>query len=137
MGCLATTTTTTTTTTNLPSQCLTYSPINDPTRLATATGNVFSDAAAFTAGYTWHRFIGAGGDDIVTTAPPGYRCGGYYSGWFVGVPPTYGTTVSGTVCYSYSTVCQLSNTILMTNWGTYNVYALTNTPTTYARYCTA
>jgi hypothetical protein len=133
---LATTTTTTTTAANLPSQCSTYTPINDATRLATAAGGLGTDYYLFPVTYSWYSFYGSGGTQIVTSAPNANQCGTEYSGWYTGAMPTYGNTVTGTVCYVYTTICSISNMILVTNCGSYYVYGLISVPTYYARYCT-
>jgi hypothetical protein len=134
---LATTTTTTTTVANLPAQCYSYSSISDATRLVTAAGGMGSDYGAFPGTYTsWYRIDGASGTQITTTIPNYSQCDALYPGWYASSMPAYGNTVIGTVCYVYTTICYYSNTILVTNCGAYYVYALTNTPTYYTRYCT-
>ena len=136
--CLATTTTTTTTSVVLPTQCIAYSFINDPTRLATAVGGSTSDSLIFTSTHAWYRFYGSGGTEIVTTIPSFNRCGGLYTGWYTGTMPNYGATVSGLVCYvtSSTNVCLYTSQILVTNCGGYYVYGLVDPPLSSARYCT-
>jgi hypothetical protein len=129
-------TTTTTTTPSLPSQCSSYTPMTDASRLATASGGYASDLGVFSSTYVWYRFYGAGGTEITTFPPNYFQCGGYFSGWYSGTMPTYGGNSTGTVCYVYTTVCYYSNTILVTNCGSFYIYGLVNPPVTYARYCT-
>jgi hypothetical protein len=133
---LATTTTTTTTAANLPSQCSAYTFINDVTRLATAPGGSANDQTYFSGTYTWYRFYGSGGTQIVTSAPVYSSCGGYYPGWYTGAMPTYGNTVTGTVCYVNANICFTWNMILVTNCGSYYVYGLIDPGVNYGRYCT-
>jgi len=135
---LATTTTTITTAAILPTQCSLYTSINDATRLATAGGGSATDQSLFSSTYTWYRFIGGSGTQIVTSAPNYNQCGTYYSGWYAGTMPTYGNTLSGTVCYVFTNICSYSNMILVTNCGSYYVYGLIYlTTASPARYCTA
>ncbi len=130
------TTTTTTITVSLPQQCSYYTFINDPTRLATAPSGLGNDNTFFSGSYVWYRFYGNGGSQIITSAPNVSRCGGSYSGWYAGSMPTYGNTLSGTVCYVNSNICSYSNMILVTNCNSYYVYGLISAPASYARYCT-
>ncbi len=137
LGTTTTTTTNITTVASLPPQCTYYSSINDPTRLATAAGGTASDLSLFSGTYVWYRFYGAGGTQIITSAPNYNQCGTYYSGWYAGTMPTYGNTFNGTVCYVFTSICSYSNMILVTNCGSYYVYGLIDPPVSYARYCTA
>ncbi|CAF3851461.1 unnamed protein product [Rotaria magnacalcarata] len=74
-----TTTTTTTTATQIVAagfECLSYTTINDSTRLTTATGGT-------------------------TAAPAPNHCGTQGTGWYTGSLPASGISTSGTVCYAW------------------------------------
>jgi hypothetical protein len=121
----------------LPSQCSAYTPINDPTRLATAGYGNASDSSYFSPVFVWYCFMGAGGTQIITSAPSVDQCGTNYTGWYASTMPTYGNTLIGTVCYvDITNICNWSNMILVTNCGSYYVYGLIAPPIAYARYCT-
>ena len=123
---------------SLPSECYNYSSISDSTRLATATtGTIACDQIMFSSTITWWRFVGVGGTQIVSSAPSSYRCGTDASGWYTGPMPASATTVNGTVCYVWlSSNCHWSNTILITNCGSFYVYGLVDPPNCNLRYCT-
>lgn len=127
----------TTTTTAWPSQCSSYVTITDSTRLLSSPNGTQCDQAVFSSTSTWYRFTGAGGAQIVTSAPLMNQCGTDASGWFANTMPTAGTTVVGTVCYVWLTSnCLWSNSISVTHCGTFYVYGLIAPPTCKLRYCT-
>ena len=126
----------TTTSVNLPAECYTYTPTNDLTRLSTYTGGLGDDAVSFTIAGVEYRFVGSSGTNLAQSATSLYGCGGYYTGWYSGTMPTYGNTVSGTVCFVMSSNCTYISMISLTNCGSYNVYDLAPAPITYGRYCT-
>ena len=121
-----------------PSQCDTYTTINDPTRNVMQASTVNGDIHYFSSGPLWVRFEGSGGTQIPTTAVPYYRCGTTASGWYSGAMPTVpDTSVNGTVCYTWlDNTCAYSNEIQVTNCGSYYVYYLSAPPTSNLRYCT-
>ncbi len=128
---------TTTASANLPSQCFTYTPVNDGTRNVDAVGNDGCDTM-FMSGSTWIRFIGASGTQIPTSPTGPNQCGTHVTGWYAGYMPTVSETITnGRVCFAWeNNNCQWSNTIAVTNCGSFYVYQLTMPPVCSARYCT-
>lgn len=122
----------------LPSQCYTYSTINDPSRSVTADVGSNQCDASFTPDNTWYRFVGNGGTQIPTTSTPPNQCGTQVTGWYAGSMPAISETVNnGQVCFAWNNnPCRWSNTIGVTNCGSFYVYRLTLPPVCAARYCT-
>jgi hypothetical protein len=130
-------TTTTTSAISLASTCYSYTIINDTTRLVTAAGASACDQSLFSANITLVRFSGAGGTEIVTTAPVINQCGTQATGCYNGTMPVSGMTVNGTVCYNWgSSTCNWSNMITVTDCNSYYVYGLIIPPVCNLRYCT-
>lgn len=104
----------------------------------TSTSTPKCDPNEFAYNPTWVRFSGTAGTMIATTVVPPNRCGAYYSGYYTGsMPALPGETVTGTVCYSWTTGdCYMSNMISVTNCRGYFVYALVRAPNCSGRYCT-
>jgi hypothetical protein len=121
----------------LPSQCFTYTTNNDPTRNVNANGNDGCDTS-FMSGSTWIRFIGASGTQLPTTPTSPNHCGTQVTGWYAGAMPAVSETITnGRVCFSFDgDACKWSNTIGITNCGSFYVYQLTMPPVCSARYCT-
>ncbi|CAF1387864.1 unnamed protein product [Adineta steineri] len=86
----------------------------------------------------WVRFVGVGGTQIPTIPVAPYRCGTNVPGWYSGqMPISVDTTTNGTVCYTWvSGNCSFSNSISVTNCGSYYVYQLGAPPGCDYRYCT-
>ncbi len=122
----------------MPHQCYSYITIDDASRLTSTGGGDASDTYVFTSSTTWIRFNGAGGTQMATTSPGYGYCGTDYSLWYGGTMPTFGATVSGTVCYPYSiySSCYYACTISVTNCDSFYVYGLVAPSICYARYCT-
>jgi hypothetical protein len=124
----------------LPSQCSTYMMITDKTRHSSQPGYIGCDNAIFKSKTepTWVRFSGPAGTRLVTGPAEPFRCGTQGAGWYSGTYPlSAGTTISGTVCYSWpGRTCQWSNSISITNCKDYYVFALPSPPACYLRYCT-
>jgi len=128
---------TTTTSLILPSQCFTYTSIEDGSRNVNAAGNDGCDTM-FMSGSTWVRFIGTSGTELLTSPTGPNRCGTKVTGWYAGNMPTVAQTITnGKVCFPWeNNICQWSNTIGITNCGSFYVYQLTVPPVCSARYCT-
>ncbi|UJR29518.1 hypothetical protein I4U23_010735 [Adineta vaga] len=136
---VATTTVATTavSTTSSFSECSSYTTISDATRLTTAASGSTCDTSTFFSNVTWVRFTGAGGTQLATTAPSANQCGSASTGWYSTSLPSSGTTVNGTVCYVWSgNNCNWSNTIRVTNCGSFYVFGLIAPPACNLRYCT-
>jgi hypothetical protein len=121
----------------LPSQCSSYTTIDDASRNVNADGNDGCDTL-FMSGSTWTRFIGASGTQLPTTPTSPNQCGTQVTGWYSGAMPTVSETITnGRVCFSFDgDACKWSNTIGVTNCGSFYVYQLTMPPVCSARYCT-
>ncbi|CAF0788844.1 unnamed protein product [Adineta steineri] len=120
------------------SQCYNYTLINDSTRSVNVTAGTTCDSSLFSSGAMWVRFVGVGGTQIPTTPVVTGRCDTNVPGWYSGQMPTaVDTTTSGTVCYNWvSNNCYFSNSISVTNCGSYFVYQLCAPSTCDLRYCT-
>lgn len=131
------TTTTTATMTSSTPQCSSYTIINDSTRLATAAGGTSCDSPLFNSTTTWIRFSGSGGTQLVTSAPSISACDAQAPGWYSGSLPISGNTVTGEACYAWSSNdCYWSNTIQVTDCGSFYVWGLVSPPECSLRYCT-
>ncbi|CAF4323525.1 unnamed protein product, partial [Adineta steineri] len=119
-------------------QCYNYTLINDPTRSVNVTTGSTCDQSLFNSSAMWVRFVGVGGTQIPTSPVGISRCGTSATGWYSGQMPTgVNTTINGTVCYNYaSNNCHWSNSISVTNCGSYYVYELSAPPDCDLRYCT-
>ena len=132
--------------TNLPAQCTSYtefSHVNANYLLVNGHDwqNPICDMDDFSQG--WFRFTGAGNEMIPTWAPgPSgpqvHRCRASVMGWqSYANPKVLGQTVSGKMCFRYSTYsCAKYYGGQTTNCGTYYVYYLIPTQCGH-RYCTA
>lgn len=122
---------------NLPSQCYTYTSIDDGSRNINAVGSDGCDTT-FMSGSTWVRFIGASGTELITAPSAPNRCGTQVTGWYAGnMPPAAETITNGRVCFAWeNNICQWSNSIAVTNCGSFYVYQLSMPPICSARYCT-
>ena len=119
-----------------PAQCSTYTPIDDGTRHVNAVGSNGCDTM-FISGPAWVRFIGASGTQIPTTPTNPNQCGTQVTGWYSGSMPSVSQTIDGSVCFSFDgNTCKWSNTISVTNCGSFYVYELKMPPVCSARYCT-
>ncbi|CAM2696656.1 unnamed protein product [Rotaria socialis] len=133
-----TTDTTTTTTTDALSECSSYTTINDVTRLTTAGSGSGCDTAVFNSTTACVRFSGAGGTQLATSAPASNQCTTQAPGWYSGSLPGSGVSNNETVCYAWSlNNCKWSNTIQVTNCGSFYVWGLISPPVCNLRYCTA
>ena len=121
---------------NLPPQCSNYTIDSDSTRLTSFTAITSGCDSGFTTP-RWVRFLGGGGTQIATSAPPANRCGTSGTGWLVSsLPSTVGSNVTGLVCYSLSNnVCNQRNWIPITNCNDFYVFLLSNAPACNYRYC--
>jgi hypothetical protein len=121
----------------LPAQCSQYTTINDRTRNVNANGNNECDTL-FMSGATWIRFIGESGTQLSTLPTNPNQCGTQVTGWYSGPMPTVSQTINnGRVCFSWlNNTCQWSNTIAVTNCGSFYIYQLNMPPVCAARYCT-
>ncbi|CAF4148054.1 unnamed protein product [Adineta steineri] len=119
-------------------QCYNYTLINDPTRNVNVTTGNTCDQSLFSSGAMWVLFVGVGGTQIPTSPVGAYRCGTSATGWYSGQMPTgVDTTINGTVCFTFgSSNCTWSNSISVTNCGSYYVYQLGAPPGCSMRYCT-
>jgi hypothetical protein len=64
------------------------------------------------------------------------QCGTQVTGWYSGYMPAVSETLNGRVCFSFEgDSCKWSNTIAVTNCGSFYVYELTMPPVCSARYC--
>jgi hypothetical protein len=90
------------------------------------------------SGSDWIRFTGASGTQLSTTPTSPNQCGAQVTGWYSGRMPDVSETITdGRVCFSWlDNPCQLSNTIGVTNCGSFYIYKLTMPPACPARYCT-
>ena len=123
---------------NLPSQCHSYSVIQDESRNINAIGSNACDTM-FLSAPTWVRFVSQSSTTELPTSPTNpNQCGTQVTGWYAGILPTIAQTINnGQVCFSWGTNnCQWSNTISVTNCGSFYVYQLTVPPVCSARYCT-
>jgi hypothetical protein len=121
----------------LPSQCFGYTTNNDASRNVNAVGNNDCDTM-FMSGSTWIRFMGAPGTQLPTSPTSPNHCGTQVTGWYAGAMPAVSETITnGRVCFSFDgDNCKWSNTIGVTNCGSFYVYQLTMPPVCSARYCT-
>jgi hypothetical protein len=121
----------------LPSQCFAYTTNNDGSRNVNAVGSDGCDTM-FMSGSTWIRFIGASGTELPTSPTSPNQCGTQVTGWYAGAMPAVSETITnGRVCFSFDgDTCKWSNTIGVTNCGSFYVYQLTMPPVCSARYCT-
>ncbi|CAF3217794.1 unnamed protein product [Rotaria sp. Silwood2] len=128
----------TTTETPLPPQCWNYTLNTDETRHVNSLSTPKCDPNEFPYSPKWVRFSGAAGTMMATSVVPPNRCGAYYTGYYTGSMPTQpGETVTGQVCYNWSTsTCYMSNMISVTNCKDFFVYALSKPPNCSGRYCT-
>lgn len=138
-GSITTTQTiTTTSTVTLPAQCSSYIWINDVTRLLISSGGTSCDSSSpFSTTMTWFRFIGFSGTMLATTSSGPNQCGTVYTGWYSGTMPTWSSTIIGTSCFGSSAIdCQFTDTIAVSNCGSFYVYAFRTPPLCPARYYT-
>ncbi|CAF4694837.1 unnamed protein product, partial [Rotaria magnacalcarata] len=121
----------------LPSQCYDYTTITDASRNVNAVGSTNCDTI-FLSGPRWVRFMGDSGTQLSTTPTDPNQCGTQVTGWYSGLMPAVTQTVTnGQVCFSWhSNSCTWSNTISVTNCGSFYVYELSMPPVCAARYCT-
>jgi len=85
----------------------------------------------------WYRIQGAAGTMLADSVVPIYQCSTHATGYYTGTYPAIGSTVSGTVCYYWSSnTCNWSNSISVTNCNGYFVYYLIAPPVCNLRYCT-
>lgn len=136
--CPTTSITTTVTIRSLPSQCSSYTTINDDnTRSPDYTATVSCDDVTFPAP-TWTRFTGSGGTLLANCPIEDFRCGAAVTGWYTGIYPSMaGDTTSGTVCFSYnSDYCAMTSIALVTNCNGFYVYYLRAPDYCDLRYCT-
>jgi len=123
---------------NLPSQCHSYSVIQDESRNINDIGSNACDTM-FLSAPTWVRFVSQSSTTELPTSPTNpNQCGTQVTGWYAGILPTVAQTINnGQVCFSWGTNnCQWSSTISVTNCGSFYVYQLTVPPVCSARYCT-
>ncbi|CAF3917288.1 unnamed protein product, partial [Rotaria sp. Silwood1] len=106
------------------------------TRHVNAAGNNNYDTV-FISGSSWVRSIGESSTQLSTSPTYSNQCGTQVTGWYTGRMPTVSETITdGRVCFSWqNNVCQWSNTISVTNCGSFYVYKLTMPPICAARYC--
>jgi hypothetical protein len=133
---------------NLPSQCFTYTVINDATRTIRFGAGALCDGGGTPLAAGNYRFIASGNSTIPTSPPPVNSCDTAATGWYsatndpVGspgvMPGTIGQTTSGFACYNWSTTCTAtwSNAMTVTNCDGYYVYFLNPSVTCSLRYCT-
>jgi hypothetical protein len=101
------------------------------------TGPLVCDNIYFNSTVTWVRFSGAAGTQISTSVVAKSHCSTHATGYYTGVMPSVGVTITGTVCYNWEeNICNWNNSISVTNCNGYYVYALIAPPTCHLRYCT-
>ncbi|CAF1601997.1 unnamed protein product [Adineta ricciae] len=122
---------------DLPAQCFDHTIINDESRNVYASGNTQCDTM-FISGPKWIRFVGQGGTQLSTTSTSFDRCGAQATGWYAGSMPDPLLTMHDVrVCFSWqNNSCHWTNTISVTNCGSFYVYRLSMPPVCPARYCT-
>lgn len=120
-----------------PEECLAFKTNTDATRRTSYNGSVVCDQGKFGLG-TWVRFDSPAGATIPTSPVSTYMCGTHAPGWFKGSYPVgTGSSTSGTVCYNWNgNDCYWSNTITVTNCGSFYVFNLVDPPQCHLRYCT-
>lgn len=122
----------------LPSQCFSYTINNNESRNINAPGGNNSCDLIFLSGSVWIHFTGDSGTELARSPTRSNRCGAQVTGWYADRMPAITETIAdGKVCFSWlSGDCQWSNTIGVTNCGSFYVYQLKVPPVCAARYCT-
>jgi hypothetical protein len=126
------------TVTPLPSECSSYTDIDDSTRLASYTGGTDSCDQTMFPSPTWVRFTGGSGVSLSNCPVTLQHCGTNVTGWYSGVYPAIaGDTTEGVVCFNWAIdTCSWQTFIQITNCNGYYVYELSAPPVCNARYCT-
>ena len=126
-----------TTTPSWPPQCSNYTIDTNATRNAayTVLGN---SCDTFSPSSIWVRFLSPAGTHIANYSVHYSNCNTNSAGWYSGVYPSIpGDTISGTVCYAWTTnPCIYNNTISVTLCNSYYVFLLSSVPRCSLRYCT-
>ncbi|UJR23712.1 hypothetical protein I4U23_026693 [Adineta vaga] len=126
---------------SLPTECSTYTTVDDPTRSINAPGYALGcdNVSPFLnrSQSIWIRFIGTGGTTLPLTTPGMNICGSQGTGWYYGTMPSTGQLLNGTACFTWDTsVCRFSASISVANCGSFYIYLLPPPPACMMRYCT-
>ena len=124
---------------SFPSQCSSYTVINDPTREVTYGVVPNQCDNGFFSTSTWYRFSDMNGFNFVPTAPPAINtCGATLPGWLSGVYPYPGATTPMTMYFSNGNAqAYSSGTWAVTQCNGFYVYNPSSGVTVcYARVCT-